>query len=209
MRRQTPSRIDACRIAASPSLSRVASSRRATSRCTITDQSANCDRASSSRRSSGVAAEYGRLATRRARPGERDYGSFAVLHALATRVEVVAQLPADAFFPTPRVVSSFVRITPRPEADLAPAALRAVERVARAAFGQRRKTLRNALRGAGFGAAGGGANRLDIFIPHEAQKAAPTSRTSALRGSWAFGGSHEEEGGVIRNWELLSVPLAR
>jgi 16S rRNA (adenine1518-N6/adenine1519-N6)-dimethyltransferase len=86
-----------------------------------------------------------------ASPGERDYGSFAVLHALAARVEVAAQLPPSAFFPAPRVVSSFVRITPRRESELAPGELRAIERVARAAFGQRRKTLVNALRGAGFG----------------------------------------------------------
>jgi 16S rRNA (adenine1518-N6/adenine1519-N6)-dimethyltransferase len=86
-----------------------------------------------------------------ARPGERDYGSFAVLHALAARVELVAELPASAFFPEPRVVSSFVRITPLREAEISSVELRAVERVARAAFGQRRKTLANALRGGGLG----------------------------------------------------------
>jgi 16S rRNA (adenine1518-N6/adenine1519-N6)-dimethyltransferase len=86
-----------------------------------------------------------------ARPGERDYGSFAVLHALAARVEIVAQLPAAAFFPVPQVVSAFVRVTPLDEDALANAQLAAIERVARAAFGQRRKTLSNALRGAGLG----------------------------------------------------------
>lgn len=82
--------------------------------------------------------------------GERDYGSFAVLHALAARVEVLANLPADAFFPAPKVVSSFVRIEPRSEQEISSDALRAAERVARAAFGKRRKTLANALKGGGF-----------------------------------------------------------
>jgi len=89
-----------------------------------------------------------------AEPGERDYGSFAVLHSLAAHLEVVAQLPAGAFFPAPKVVSSFVRITPRREAEFSGTELRAVERVVRAAFGQRRKTLANALRGGRYGERG-------------------------------------------------------
>jgi len=43
-----------------------------------------------------------------------------------------------------------VRATPRPDAPLAPDELVRVEALVRAAFGQRRKTLANALRGAGF-----------------------------------------------------------
>lgn len=86
-----------------------------------------------------------------ARPGERDYGSFAVLHALTAEVEVVAELAPGAFFPVPKVVSSFARVVPRVGDALSNEELLAVERVARAAFGKRRKTLVNALRGGGFG----------------------------------------------------------
>ncbi|MEE2665503.1 MAG: 16S rRNA (adenine(1518)-N(6)/adenine(1519)-N(6))-dimethyltransferase RsmA [Myxococcota bacterium] len=107
-----------------------------------------------------------------AKPGERDYGSFAVLHSLAAQLEVVAQLPAGVFFPAPKVVSSFVRITPRREAELSGAELRAVERVVRAAFGQRRKTLANALRGGGFG------ERCDAAI--EAVGVDPRARAETL-----------------------------
>lgn len=107
-----------------------------------------------------------------AKPGERDYGSFAVLHSLAAQLEVVAQLPAGVFFPAPKVVSSFVRITPRREAELSGAELRAVERVVRAAFGQRRKTLANALRGGGFG------ERCDAAI--EAAGVDPRARAETL-----------------------------
>ena len=53
-----------------------------------------------------------------AQPGERDYSSFAVLHALTARVDVVAELPAEVFFPAPKVVSSFLRVTPNRETDL-------------------------------------------------------------------------------------------
>jgi 16S rRNA (adenine1518-N6/adenine1519-N6)-dimethyltransferase len=86
-----------------------------------------------------------------ARPGEPDYGSLAVLHALCVRLERVRDLPAACFHPVPKVTSTLVRATPLEAAPVAPVAgpedeLRDVERVVRAAFGTRRKTLVNALR---------------------------------------------------------------
>jgi len=82
-----------------------------------------------------------------AEPGSRDYGSLTVLHRLTVRVERVMDLRPGCFFPAPRVLSSFLRLTPREDATLDAVALAQVERVARAAFGARRKTLVNALRG--------------------------------------------------------------
>jgi 16S rRNA (adenine1518-N6/adenine1519-N6)-dimethyltransferase len=54
-------------------------------------------------------------------------------------------LPARAFTPPPKIASAVVRLTPRPERP-ADALLGALQRVAQAAFGQRRKMLRSALR---------------------------------------------------------------
>lgn len=82
-----------------------------------------------------------------AEPGSRDYGSLTVLHRLTVRVERVMDLRPGCFFPAPRVLSSFLCLTPREDATLDAAALAQVERVVRAAFGARRKTLANALRG--------------------------------------------------------------
>ncbi len=80
--------------------------------------------------------------------GSRDYGSLAVLHALTARVEKRAELAPGLFHPKPRVRSSFLRITPLAAPRLAAGELAAVERIVRAAFSKRRKTLANALRGA-------------------------------------------------------------
>jgi len=88
-------------------------------------------------------------------PGTKDYGSLTVLHALVADAERLGELPPGCFFPEPQVRSTFVRLHPRPGAALSADALRAVERVARAAFGNRRKTLWNALRAGSF--AGGDA----------------------------------------------------
>jgi 16S rRNA (adenine1518-N6/adenine1519-N6)-dimethyltransferase len=86
-----------------------------------------------------------------ARRGQPDYGSFAVLHHLTVDVAEQMTLPPGAFFPRPRVQSSFVRIWPRKTALLRAGELAGVERVVRAAFAQRRKTILNSLRGGGLG----------------------------------------------------------
>lgn len=86
-----------------------------------------------------------------AAPGSKDYGSLSVLHALVADAERLADLPAGCFFPAPQVRSTFVRLHTRRDGPLRRGELRSVERVARAAFGNRRKTLWNALRAGGFG----------------------------------------------------------
>lgn len=85
--------------------------------------------------------------------GTGDYGSLAVLHQLTSEVQRQLDLEPGCFFPAPRVRSSFLRITPLRPGEIAPGELEWVERVVRAAFGQRRKTIQNALRGAGLEAA--------------------------------------------------------
>ncbi|HVP28603.1 MAG TPA: 16S rRNA (adenine(1518)-N(6)/adenine(1519)-N(6))-dimethyltransferase RsmA [Myxococcota bacterium] len=82
-----------------------------------------------------------------ATPGSRDYGSLAVLHHLCVRASRGIDLAPGCFFPVPRVSSRFFRLSPRGDTPVGRDELERVERVARAAFGQRRKTLVNALRG--------------------------------------------------------------
>lgn len=89
-----------------------------------------------------------------ARCGSSDYGSFAVIHQLTVDVAQQLELAPGSFFPAPKVRSSFVRIWPRVTPLLEPGELARVERVVRAAFAQRRKTLFNCLRAAGFAPAG-------------------------------------------------------
>jgi 16S rRNA (adenine1518-N6/adenine1519-N6)-dimethyltransferase len=81
-------------------------------------------------------------------PGSRAYGSLGVLHRLALEMSRELELGPGCFHPAPRVRSAFLRLRPRAAALLAPDELLWVERVVRAAFAQRRKTLANSLRGA-------------------------------------------------------------
>ncbi len=85
-----------------------------------------------------------------AAPNTRDYGSLTVLHHLLVDVRREMKLAGGCFFPPPKVHSVFLRMRPLPEAVLDEEELLAVERFLRAAFGQRRKTLVNALRGGGW-----------------------------------------------------------
>ncbi|MFS8542967.1 MAG: 16S rRNA (adenine(1518)-N(6)/adenine(1519)-N(6))-dimethyltransferase RsmA [Limnochordales bacterium] len=80
-------------------------------------------------------------------PGSKDYGALTVAVQLRAQVDMVAAVPPGVFFPPPEVESAVVRLTPRP---LPPEAGDGafVSAVVRAAFAQRRKTLRNALQAA-------------------------------------------------------------
>jgi 16S rRNA (adenine1518-N6/adenine1519-N6)-dimethyltransferase len=81
-----------------------------------------------------------------AQPGSSDYGSFSVLHQLVARVRLGLALHPHCFYPAPRVVSSFALLTPHAGHALRAGELEAVERLVRAAFAHRRKTLVNSLR---------------------------------------------------------------
>lgn len=80
-----------------------------------------------------------------ARPGEEAWGRLAVLARTVCTVRRVFDLPASAFVPPPKVDSSIVLLEPRPDRPSADFVL-ALGRVTQAAFGQRRKMLRSALR---------------------------------------------------------------
>ncbi|MBX9945499.1 MAG: 16S rRNA (adenine(1518)-N(6)/adenine(1519)-N(6))-dimethyltransferase RsmA [Reyranella sp.] len=81
-----------------------------------------------------------------ASPRTKDYGRLSVLTQHVCTVQRLFDIAPSAFVPPPKVVSSVVRLTPRPRRDRL-ADLRPLERVTAAAFGQRRKMLRGALAG--------------------------------------------------------------
>jgi 16S rRNA (adenine1518-N6/adenine1519-N6)-dimethyltransferase len=79
-----------------------------------------------------------------ASPGSKSYGRLAVLAGWRTEAKILFDVSASAFVPPPKVTSSVVRLVPR-TAPL-PCDRAALERVTEAAFGQRRKMLRQSLR---------------------------------------------------------------
>ena len=81
-----------------------------------------------------------------ARPGQPAYGSLAALVHRVADVEHLGDVGPSHFHPPPRVTSSVLRIRPHRPSSISAAEFLGFERVLRAGFGQRRKTLANALR---------------------------------------------------------------
>jgi 16S rRNA (adenine1518-N6/adenine1519-N6)-dimethyltransferase len=80
-------------------------------------------------------------------PGADGYGRLSVLAGWRSEARILFDVAASAFVPAPKVTSALVEIVPR-TAPL-PCDAAALQRVTRAAFGQRRKMLRQSLKSLG------------------------------------------------------------
>jgi len=78
-------------------------------------------------------------------PGSKVYGRLSVMLQALCEVVPLFDVPPAAFRPPPKVDSAVVRLLPKPRAAVGIKDPVLFERVVREAFGQRRKTLRNAL----------------------------------------------------------------
>ena len=82
-----------------------------------------------------------------AKPGDKQFGRLGVLCSWRTDAKIAFNVDRNAFTPPPKVTSSVVTLVPRPvDAVLA----RRVEAVTKAAFGQRRKMVRQSLKPLGI-----------------------------------------------------------
>ncbi len=80
-----------------------------------------------------------------AAPGSKVYGRLSVMVQACASVQSLFRVPPGAFKPPPKVDSAIVRVIPKAPEDIGIADRALFARVVQAAFGQRRKTLRNAL----------------------------------------------------------------
>jgi len=81
-------------------------------------------------------------------PGSEHYGRLSVLAQWRSTAKILFDVNRSAFVPPPSVTSAIVRLEPREE-PLAPAELADLEKITQAAFGQRRKMLRQSLKALG------------------------------------------------------------
>jgi 16S rRNA (adenine1518-N6/adenine1519-N6)-dimethyltransferase len=79
-----------------------------------------------------------------AAPGSKSYGRLSVLAGWRSEARTLFDVAPSAFVPPPKVISSVVRLVPRQSPLACPSA--ALQRVTEAAFGQRRKMLRQSLK---------------------------------------------------------------
>jgi 16S rRNA (adenine1518-N6/adenine1519-N6)-dimethyltransferase len=81
-----------------------------------------------------------------AQPGTKAWGRLSVMVQYHCRVERLFAIPPSAFTPRPQVRSRLLRLTPFRRPPHVARSEKALRRVVQVAFGQRRKTLRNALK---------------------------------------------------------------
>jgi 16S rRNA (adenine1518-N6/adenine1519-N6)-dimethyltransferase len=103
-----------------------------------------------------------------AAPGSKTYGRLSVLAGWRCEAKIVFDVNPSAFVPPPSVISSVVRLIPRPALLACDAA--SLQRVTAAAFGQRRKMLRQSLKSLG----------MDTSALLDAAGIAPTARAEDI-----------------------------
>ena len=80
-------------------------------------------------------------------PGNRSYGRLTVMLQYHYEIEPLFSIGPEVFAPAPRVDSAVIRLKPWSEPRYQKTDTMILSRIVKAAFAQRRKTLRNALRG--------------------------------------------------------------
>ncbi len=82
-----------------------------------------------------------------AEPSTPEYGRLSVMLQYRFYMEKLLDVPPESFRPAPKVDSAIVRMIPLPASEIIVRNEKLFAAVVRTAFGQRRKTLRNTLRG--------------------------------------------------------------
>ncbi len=103
-----------------------------------------------------------------AKPGGKDYGRLSVMTQWCAEPRLLFDIGPKAFVPPPKVTSTLVQLTPRQARP--PCRREDLERVAAAAFGQRRKMLRASLKSLA----------VDTVLLMEKADIAPTDRAENL-----------------------------
>jgi 16S rRNA (adenine1518-N6/adenine1519-N6)-dimethyltransferase len=81
-----------------------------------------------------------------AQPGSKDFGILTALLGVTARVDVLFDAPPNAFFPAPKVTSSFVRVRFENFAELSDREVDTMVKLLKTVFNSRRKTMRNTLK---------------------------------------------------------------
>lgn len=81
-----------------------------------------------------------------AQPHDKSYGRLSVMAQFYCDIDPLLIVPADAFYPKPKVLSAVARLCPKPDETRQLTDIDRLETIAKSAFSQRRKTLRNTLK---------------------------------------------------------------
>lgn len=111
-----------------------------------------------------------------AKPGTKDYGALTVAVSYYSECYLAANVPMNCFMPRPDVMSAVVRLTVLPQAPVTVKDRGKMFAIVKAAFGQRRKTLQNAL----MNAQGISCTKEDVANALESMGLSPLARGEVL-----------------------------
>ena len=111
-----------------------------------------------------------------AKPGTKDYGALTVAVSYYSECYLAANVPMNCFMPRPDVMSAVVRLTVLPQAPVTVKDRGKMFAIVKAAFGQRRKTLQNAL----INAQGISCTKEDVANALESMGLSPLARGEVL-----------------------------
>lgn len=111
-----------------------------------------------------------------AKPGTKDYGALTVAVSYYSECYLAANVPMNCFMPRPDVMSAVVRLTVLPQAPVTVKDQGKMFAIVKAAFGQRRKTLQNAL----MNAQGISCTKEDVANALESMGLSPLARGEVL-----------------------------
>ena len=111
-----------------------------------------------------------------AKPGTKDYGALTVAVSYYSECYLAANVPMNCFMPRPDVMSAVVRLTVLPQAPVTVKDPGKMFAIVKAAFGQRRKTLQNAL----MNAQGISCTKEDVANALESMGLSPLARGEVL-----------------------------
>lgn len=111
-----------------------------------------------------------------AKPGTKDYGALTVAVSYYSECYLAANVPMNCFMPRPDVMSAVVRLTVLPQAPVTVKDRGKMFAIVKAAFGQRRKTLQNAL----MNAQGISCTKEDVANALESMGLSPLARGEIL-----------------------------
>jgi 16S rRNA (adenine1518-N6/adenine1519-N6)-dimethyltransferase len=109
-----------------------------------------------------------------AKPGEKAYNALSIAAQMWFDPRMAFVIPASSFYPQPKVQSAVVTFTPRALPRVPVEQMANLSKLIRAAFSQKRKTLRNALLGSGI------ASQEKIDWALQAANITPSLRAEAL-----------------------------
>ncbi len=114
-------------------------------------------------------------------PGDKNYGRLSIMAQYHCEIEHLFNVPPESFEPAPKVDSAIVRLTPHIKHPVVADNYDNLDKFVKMAFAQRRKTLRNGLKGL---VSDDDASRVNLDLSQRAENISPKEYVAFCNALW-------------------------